>query len=376
MKQSVIVRLRRLAANLGHILTAVLVVATAGYAAAADLPPEELARYQDAAQWSAGLNGDALLIMKDGEVVFEDYVSPMTTQTAHMLASGTKSFSAALFALGHDRGLWTLDEACSQTITEWASHPFKSQIRIRHLLSLTSGLVDSPEYDAGNVQNLDTYSLAINDSTTSYPPGQACIYAPSNFQVLAAMFERKTGGQDPAQFLYDNLLEDLGFSQQHLALWTRDREGKPQMAGGARFAARAWANYGKLWIQNGRWDGSQLLDPALTQLAVTFDNPAFRGYGLTWWLNRPTGDTYDPEMDQIPEDGRGDGTQIATNAPADMFMAAGTGKQRLYVIPSRQLVIVRFGRTLQNPLWSDHVLLGKILGASRGNSTGAMWLLY
>jgi hypothetical protein len=40
-----------------------------------------------------------------------------------------------------------------------------------------------------------------------------------------------------------------------LALWTRDLMGKPQMAGGARFSARAWANYGKLWLQNGQWEG-------------------------------------------------------------------------------------------------------------------------
>jgi hypothetical protein len=43
-------------------------------------------------------------------------------------------------------------------------------------------------------------------------------------------------------------------------------------------------------------------------------------------------------------------------------MAAGTGKQRLYVIPSASLVIVRFGNTIGNPSWSDHTMLGKILG--------------
>lgn len=325
------------------------------------LSPEELTRYTAAADYSDSMDGDALLVMKNGAVVFEHYTGSTTASSPHQLASGTKSFSAALFALGEAEGLWTLDENVSQTITEWQGVTNKQNITIRQLLSLTSGLVDSPAYGATNVASLDTYALAINDSSTTYPPGVACIYAPANFQVLAALFERKTGGFDPAQYLYDRLLGRLGFSAAHLALWTRDLMGKPQMAGGARFSAWSWANYGKLWIQNGQWEGQTLLDPQTMNLAVTYANPAFLGYGFTWWLNRPNEGTYTPGVDNLPADGTGDGTQIATNAPADMFMAAGTGKQRLYVIPSLDLVIVRFGRGIGGT-FSDHTLLGHILG--------------
>jgi PKD repeat protein len=323
--------------------------------------PAELARYTAAADYSGSVLGDGLLIMKGGAIVFERYVAPTTAASAHLLASGTKSFSAALFALGAADGLWTLDENVAQTITEWQGVTNKQDITIRQLITLTSGLLDSPAYSAGNAANLDTYELAINESSTPQPPGAACIYAPSNFQVLAAVFERKTG-LDPVQYLYDRLLARLGFSAAHLALWTRDIQGKPQMAGGAYFDARAWANYGKLWLQNGQWEGQTLLDPQFLNLAVTYDNTAFKGYGFTWWLNLPTGNTYNPGVDQIPSDGRGDGTQIATNAPTDMFMAAGTGKQRLYVIPSLDLVIVRYGRGVGGT-FSDHTLLGHILGA-------------
>ena len=119
--------------------------------------------------------------------------------------------------------------------------------------------------------------------------------------------------------------------------------------------------YGKLWLRNGVRDGQTLLSPTTMQLAVTYDNLAFKGYGFTWWINLPTGSTYNPGVDQIPADGRGDGTQIATNVPTDMFMAAGTGKQRLYVIPSLGLVIVRFGHGVGSS-FSDHTLLGKIIG--------------
>jgi CubicO group peptidase (beta-lactamase class C family) len=322
---------------------------------------EELARFTVAADYSDSVDGDALLIIKSGAVVFERYTGSTTASSPHQLASGTKSFSAALFALGEAEGLWTLDENVSQTLTEWQGVTNKQDITIRQLLSLTSGLVDSPAYGATNVASLDTYALAINDSSTAYPPGVACIYAPANFQVLAALFERKTGGLDPAQYLYDRLLGRLGFNASHLALWGRDLLEHPQMAGGARFSARAWANYGKLWLQNGQWEGQTILDPQTMNLAVTYANPAFLGYGLTWWLNRPNEGTYTPGVDQLPTDGNGDGTQIATNAPADMFMAAGTGKQRLYVIPSLDLVIVRFGHGAGGA-FNDHTFLGHVLG--------------
>lgn len=322
--------------------------------------PEELARYTAAADYSDSLLGDGLLVMKNGVVVFERYTGVTSSTSAHPLASGTKSFGAALFALGAADGIWTLDENVSQTITEWQGLTGKSQITIRHLITLTSGLLDSPAYNAGNVANLDTYDLAINQSSTPRMPGEACIYAPSNFQVLAAMFERKTG-LDPVQYIYDRLLARLGFDPEHLALWTRDLRGKPQMAGGASFGARAWANYGRLWLQNGQWEGETVLDPQFLKLAVTYPNDAFKGYGFTWWLNVPTGDSYNPGVDDIPVDGRGDGTQIARNAPTDLFMAAGTGKQRLYVIPSEKLVVVRFGRGFGSG-FSDHTLLGHILG--------------
>jgi CubicO group peptidase (beta-lactamase class C family) len=320
----------------------------------------ELARFSAAADYSDSAEGDALLIMKSGAIVYERYTGTITASSQHQLASGTKSFSAALFALGEAEGIWTLDENVSQTITEWQGVTNKSLITIRHLLSLTSGLVDSPEYSATNVPNLDTCDLGINGSTAPYAPGVACIYSPTTFHVLAAMFERKTG-LDPAQYLYDRLLSRLGFSAAHLALWTRDMMGKPQMAGGARFSARAWANYGKLWLQHGQWEGQTILDPQTMNLAVTYANPAFLGYGLSWWLNVPNQSTYTTGVDNLPVDGTGDGTQIATNAPADMFMAAGTGKQRLYIIPSLDLVIVRFGHGTGGA-FSDHTLLGEIIG--------------
>ncbi len=277
---------------------------------------------------------------------------------------GTKSFTCALYAVGTTKGYWTLETRAADIITEWQTVPRKQDILLKHLLSLSSGLSEAPGYNPLTVRNLDTYSLGINGTTADFAPDQAAIYTPTTFQVMAAMLERKNGGVDPVTVLEENVFSKLGIAPDSAhdtaSKWTRDNKGKPQMAGGASLSAREWARYGLLMANHGVWNGEQVLDAARVDECWSYRPPAFLGYGLTWWLNRPNEGTYDPGVDHLPADGLGDGMQLASNAPADMAIAAGAGKQRLYVIRSLDVIVVRFGRN--NTAFSDHQLLGALLG--------------
>lgn len=131
-----------------------------------------------------------------------------------------------------------------------------------------------------------------------------------------------------------------------------------QMAGGAAFSARAWAKYGQFMLQQGSWNGERLLPASALDTCVngalsgnTTPNPVFAGYGISFWLNAELGDTYQPlengEGDSLPPavgadlcDGR---TRLWPHAPTTAFAAAGGLFQRLYVIPSENMVVVRFG---------------------------------
>jgi CubicO group peptidase (beta-lactamase class C family) len=296
-------------------------------------------------------------------VVFADYNAPFASTDPHLLASGTKSFSFALFALGVMDGIWSLDEPVFETISEWAGDSRRQMITIRHLLTLSSGLKDAAEYNVAQVPSLDIYDLAINKSTQPYDVDTAFIYGAVNFFVLAAVFERKTG-LDPVNYLYERLLSHLGMDAAHTLRWTRDIKGKPQMAGGAWLDARTWLNYGQLMLQNGDWLGQQLLDANLVGLSTSLDNPAYQGYGLTWWRNTPLDGSYNPSTDSVPADARpaNAGELIVADLPADLYFAAGFGRQRLYIVPSQNLVIVRFGMTLSQN-FSDNELLLRIMGA-------------
>ncbi|TFH71654.1 class C beta-lactamase-related serine hydrolase [Gammaproteobacteria bacterium LSUCC0112] len=320
-----------------------------------EIPAE---RFASAALYSRFFNGDALLVAKNGHIVFEDYVAPFASGDPHLLASGTKSFSVALFALGVRDGIWTLDEPVHQTITEWQGDAGREAITIRHLLNLSSGLKDSDRYNVLRVPQLDIYDLAINHSTQEFAAGTGLIYGSVNFYVLSALFERKTG-QDPAQYLYDNVLKTLGMPEQHHRLWIRDIKGKPQLAGGAYLDARSWLNFGLMIADGGYWKGRQLLDPATLAMINSIDNPAYQGYGLSWWRNNAIVGSYQAGVDSLPPDAQPMGDRILPDQGADLYFAGGLGRQRLYILPSQNLVIVRFGMTLGDS-FSDQELLKRV----------------
>jgi CubicO group peptidase (beta-lactamase class C family) len=334
----------------------------------------ELARYDNAATYSDGQAGEAVVVWKNGAIVYQHY-SAGYTNTAHSLASGTKSFSCAFEAFAETDGRLALDDKASNVITEWAADPKKSLITIRGLLSLQSGLSGNPAYSPVTAPTLDTYQLAVTN-TASYSQGEAFIYDPLSFQAFAMIFQAKTGGTyagngqitggtDPVEYLQSKLFTPLGIAQSAY-VWQRDAKGRPQMAGGASFTATDWIKFGQFMIQRGTWASTRLLDAArLNQCTGGYINPAYKGYGITWWLNANSAGTVSA-VDRIPTDGQPlpGFDQVAPNAPADVYMAAGTGKQRLYVFPSQNMIVVRFAPLAAGSLsdWSDDTFLGKILG--------------
>lgn len=322
---------------------------------------QETTRFNSAASYSEAHDGEAVMVVRDGQIVFQRYANRFSRGSTHVLASGTKSFSCALMLAAEQDGLLTRTQRVADRLTEWRSDANKSRITVRDLLSLQSGLSTNPDYNPAQVSNLDTYTLALNDPA-NYAPGQAFIYDPLAFQAFALMFERASNNTDPVNYLQDKVFEPIGLTGD---TWQRDAQNHPQMAGGATMSAEAWARYGLLMLQNGTWGSSRVLPAAGVRDCLTYENPAYLGYGITWWLNRPVGNTYDSSVDQIPSDGiAGSSGQIAPRAPADVVMAAGVGHQRLYLLPTQRLVVVRFA-PLDTALdeWSDDEFLGRLLGS-------------
>lgn len=299
----------------------------------------EQANYEAAAKYSEGKKGRSLLIMKAGKVVFERYANGHDETKAHVLHSGTKSFWGVLAMVAVGEGKLKLDELACKTLTEWKDDPRKNKITVRHLLNLTSGL--DP---AGNrlraKRTTRKYAAALKVEALD-EPGAVYRYGPSHFYAFGELLKRKVK-RSPLDYLRDKILDPIGLRVEK---WEVDGAGDPWVPAGAYLTAREWIKFGELLRQKGAWKGKQLVKADL--LAECFKgskaNPA---YGLTFWLSA---------------DGIGPiGEQQKAPGPKELVFAAGYANQRLLLIPSKELVVVRQGDN--DRAWSDAAFVAHLLG--------------
>lgn len=328
------------------LLFAIALQSGAATAQNRQLPEQE--RYRLAADYSRKFRGLSVLVIKGDKIVFEEYQNGFTANDSHQLASGTKSFSGVMLAAAiEDKLIKNFDERVSDTITEWKTDERKAKITVRQLLSLTGGL------DSGMNGRPPIYSEAVNFSA-KYEAGAMFEYGPVPFQVFGELMRRKLAAkkETPLDYLKRRIFQSIGLN---VASWTH-QQGQPNIPSGAFLTAREWAKFGQFLKNGGKWNGKQIVSKKLLGELFTGSktNP---NYGLTFWLNRANDATarvaektngrnqelqdllgIEPETTRISKEG------IGTSLPKDLYMAAGAGKQRLYVIPSMDLVIVRQGR--------------------------------
>lgn len=311
---------------------------------------------QKAAQYSRENRGSALLVLQNGQEIFAEGQNGFALSTPHFLASGSKSFGCALAVVLQQEGKLKLDEKVADTLAEWRQGPLKSQVTVRELLHFSSGLEGKagPELVRLN-QNL--YQSAVN-APIVHPPGTVFTYGNAHLAVFGELVKRKTG-MDPAVYLQQKVLDPLGVK----ALWQRDQSGNPNLAGSASMTARDWARYGQLILQKGQWNGKEVLSEVFLQGCFQ-GSEALAAYGLNFWLNVPFAGTLD-EKDQVPVRAfqNASGMQkLAEGAPEDMVFAAGAFNQRMYILPSQGLVVVRFA---EGGNWNDDVFLRLLLELSK-----------
>jgi CubicO group peptidase (beta-lactamase class C family) len=289
-----------------------------------------------AAEYNARLGGVSLLVLRDGKTVFEDYPNGGGPDKAWELASGTKSFWGVAAAVAVKDGLLTLDEKASDTLVEWRADKAKSAITIRQILNLTSGLKPAP------IGRPPAYLAAVAAPTVA-PAGAQFAYGPLNFQIFGEILRRKLerfeGGRfkTPLDYLSARILDPLGVKP---AAWRKGADGYPHLPSGAALTARDWAKFGEFVRLGARHDGALLVDAKA--FAENFEGSATNAaYGLTWWLNKaPSAEAYEASRTmQIASDLYSHPRR--DDLPSDLFMAAGAGNQRLYIIPSKGLVVVR-----------------------------------
>lgn len=287
---------------------------------------------KEACDYSARLQGVTCVVMIEGKIVHEQYRQPGDEAERWRLASGTKSFSGVAAAAAVQDKLLALDERVSDTLAEWRSDGRKD-ITIRQLLSLTSG-IDTPAPGKGRRNSPDD---AVNQGL-AHKPGTRYAYGQAPFQIFAAVMARKLNGESYETYFQRRVLNRLGVTLEFKSPGLR-RNSSADWGGGGAMNARDWARFGEFVRQGGRWGGQQWVDAAV--LAENFiGSSVHAGYGLTWWLKPPKGEA-------VPLQGTTENATDFYKGGADalpvtqVWMAAGAGKQRMVILPERNMVAVR-----------------------------------
>ena len=329
----------------------ILLTSFLGLAATGLLAGDEItaSHFDSAAHYSQTHGGLALRVEQAGKLIDESYAPGFSASTPHKIYSGTKSFVAVAALIAAQEGLLTLDEKASDTLTEWRADRRRA-ITLNQLLSHTSGL--DPDGDLIYPAR-DQLSAAVAVHLID-PPGSRFHYGAVGYQAFGEILRRKLRAKDTSveDWLRDKIFDPLDID---IADWKHDDAGNPLIHSGLSLSAKQWAKFGEFInrVETGRQ--KQLVTSQ--SLAMLFTghgaNPA---YGMGFWLNRPPPI---PRLQRISVLQLAiDGDQLYPDGPKDLIAAIGSEKQRLYMIPSLDLVVVRFGH---ETAFSDGDFLSRLL---------------
>ena len=283
-------------------------------------------------------NTKSFIILQNGKIVVEAYFNNHNATKIWYWASAGKTLTTAISGIAQNEELININNKVSDYLgTSWTSAPLEKEnlITCKNLLSMNSGLDDtagddvSPtnlKYltDAGNrwayhnvyVKMQDVVSLASKDSWTNY---------------FNTKLRDKIGMSRSGKWI------DLG----GLSVYWSD--------------ARSMARFGLLISAKGKWEKTQIVPESFLNDATNTSQDINKAYGYLWWLNGKS--SYHLPQSQFEFNG-----SLIPNAPNDMFAALGKNDQKLYVVPSKKLVIVRMGEvadaenfalsTFDNELWA------------------------
>ncbi|WP_222720706.1 serine hydrolase domain-containing protein [Actinomadura sp. HBU206391] len=281
-----------------------------------------------------------LVVVRDGKLAGEWYFQGTDQDTGRNVYSVTKSVASTLVGIAQDDGDLRIGDRASKWITEWKGTPSEA-VTVRDLLSNDSGREWSTDTDYRRLLGArDRTAFAIG-LKQARPPGEVWAYNNSAVQTLQRILQKATG-QDVAAFARQRLFEPLGMSRSTL---TTDRAGNAQLFMGMQSTCRDMARFGLLMLNNGRWDGRQIVSADWVKEATGRSSTKLNAaYGHLWWLNRrgplgePLAATGRSGAGRVTKTGR-----LVPGGPDRMYWALGFGNQLIQVDPGSGTVVVRVG---------------------------------
>ena len=279
-----------------------------------------------------GTHTSALLILKRGEIRFEEYWLTGCADTQWISFSVAKSFVSALVGIAQQEGqIKSLDDTMEYYVPLFKGKAYDG-VRIKDVLEMSSGARWNEDYSdpeseifrlsvAGNGGSFDEFMRTM---VAEREAGTLCRYNSADTQALAMLIAEATG-RSLTDYMQEKLFQPLGMEQA--GYWIVDVHGREMAYAGLLMTARDFAKFGELYRLKGSWQGQQIVPAdyvsASTQpqsphtqpnKPVVGDHVLGPGYGYQWW---------------IPAAG------------ANTFAAIGVYNQFIFVDPERETVIVK-----------------------------------
>ena len=306
----------------------------------------------------------AIVIVRNGYLVAEWFGVPAMPATTFDVWSCTKSATGIAMGMILDDSRnhrlpgdikIDLESTAYNFIPEGhpLSDPSKEKIKVKHLLSMTSGI---PGEDQGIVGvavapgsgefefalGKEPNRFGISAAKMTAAPGKQWDYSDAGFAHLSLIFA-KVAGKEIGDYMKERIFQPIGIEN-----FAWDLQGGAGHIGphtnahsGLHFSARDFARFGYLMAHHGLWAEKQIVPSWWVELATRSSQELNRKYGYTFWVN--TDGTHWPSV------------------PIDAFAFQGYGSNRCYIVPSLDLVVVRLGYA--PPVWTESSLLPSVVHA-------------
>lgn len=282
-----------------------------------------------------------VLVAYKNKIIAEKYVEEFDENTPVIGWSMSKSIIATLYGILQYQG--KIDVNNPAPITEWQNDDRKN-ITINHLLRMQSGLAWEEDYtkisDVTKMLFLDadmTKAQAKKEAIAK--PTEIWNYSSGTSNLLSGILKSQfKNHQEYLDFPYKALIDKTGMTSM---LIEADINGNYVGSSYAWATTRDWAKFGLLYLNNGKWGDEQLFDKEWVNYITTPTKHSDGTYGGHFWLNA---------NGKYPD------------APRDTYSANGFQGQRVFIIPSKNLVIVRTGLA-EEPEFNINTFLKEILSA-------------
>ncbi|TBX69145.1 class C beta-lactamase-related serine hydrolase [Flavobacterium silvisoli] len=268
----------------------------------------------------------SFMILVNGRIVMEYYFNGHSATTPWYWASAGKTLTSTVTGIAEQEGFLNITNKVSDYIgTGWTNEPLAKEnlITCKNLLSMTSGIDDY-------VNNV--YSDDVTPSSLNYKADAGTRWAYSNVYVKLQDVVASATGQTWSNYFNNKLRDKLGMTGS----WIQSGNNSVYWSN-----TRSMARFGLMALNNGKWNGTQIVNQNYFTAATNTSQNINLSYGYLWWLNGKA--SY--HMPQVQTEFPG---SIIPTGPNDMFMALGKNDQKIYVIPSKKMVVIRMGEAADN----------------------------